>query len=87
MTRGFKIGIMSRYAMLSLLMLIFECCAEQIFRKEPFFYGHDNHDQLVKIAKVSILPRNFIRTCSVLNNFLILYNILMFLGNIFFISV
>ncbi|KAB1204025.1 hypothetical protein CJ030_MR8G002830 [Morella rubra] len=25
-----------------------------IFRKEPFFYGHDNHDQLVKIAKVSI---------------------------------
>lgn len=25
----------------------------QIFRKEPFFYGHDNYDQLVKIAKVS----------------------------------
>ena len=24
-----------------------------IFRKEPFFYGHDNYDQLVKIAKVS----------------------------------
>ncbi|ONM09571.1 hypothetical protein ZEAMMB73_Zm00001d034105 [Zea mays] len=24
-----------------------------IFRKEPFFYGHDNHDQLVKIAKQS----------------------------------
>ncbi|KAL6512839.1 Homeobox protein HD-6 [Orobanche hederae] len=23
-----------------------------IFRKEPFFYGHDNQDQLVKIAKV-----------------------------------
>ena len=23
-----------------------------IFRKEPFFYGHDNYDQLVKIAKV-----------------------------------
>ncbi|KAH7567510.1 hypothetical protein JRO89_XS07G0084200 [Xanthoceras sorbifolium] len=23
-----------------------------IFRKEPFFYGHDNHDQLVKIARV-----------------------------------
>ncbi|MBA0620259.1 hypothetical protein Godav_006013 [Gossypium davidsonii] len=22
-----------------------------IFRKEPFFYGHDNNDQLVKIAK------------------------------------
>lgn len=25
---------------------------EQIFRKEPFFHGHDNQDQLVKIAKV-----------------------------------
>lgn len=24
----------------------------QIFRKEPFFYGQDNQDQLVKIAKV-----------------------------------
>ena len=22
------------------------------FGKEPFFYGHDNYDQLVKIAKV-----------------------------------
>ncbi|XP_021284610.1 casein kinase II subunit alpha-2-like isoform X1 [Herrania umbratica] len=28
------------------------CFPLQIFRKEPFFYGHDNHDQLVKIAKV-----------------------------------
>ncbi|MBA0715857.1 hypothetical protein Golax_014737 [Gossypium laxum] len=27
-------------------------CAIQIFRKEPFFYGHDNYDQLAKIAKV-----------------------------------
>ena len=26
-----------------------------IFRKEPFFYGHDNYDQLVKIAKVAHL--------------------------------
>lgn len=26
--------------------------AGMIFRKEPFFYGHDNKDQLVKIAKV-----------------------------------
>ncbi|CAM6016214.1 unnamed protein product [Sphagnum balticum] len=26
--------------------------AGMIFRKEPFFYGHDNSDQLVKIAKV-----------------------------------
>ncbi|KAG4993371.1 hypothetical protein JHK82_030109 [Glycine max] len=27
--------------------------AGMIFRKEPFFYGHDNHDQLVKIAKIN----------------------------------
>jgi len=26
--------------------------AALIFRKEPFFHGHDNQDQLVKIAKV-----------------------------------
>lgn len=26
--------------------------AGMIFRKDPFFYGHDNYDQLVKIAKV-----------------------------------
>jgi len=26
------------------------CC--KIFRKEPFFHGHDNYDQLVKITKV-----------------------------------
>ncbi|XP_004511850.1 casein kinase II subunit alpha-like [Cicer arietinum] len=26
--------------------------AGMIFQKEPFFYGHDNYDQLVKIAKV-----------------------------------
>jgi len=26
--------------------------AGMIFRKEPFFYGHDNYDQLAKIAKV-----------------------------------
>lgn len=24
----------------------------QIFRREPFFHGHDNYDQLVKITKV-----------------------------------
>ena len=36
------------------VMLIFKACAIQIFRKEPFFYGHDNYDQLVKIAKVSV---------------------------------
>ncbi|CAD7703757.1 unnamed protein product [Ostreobium quekettii] len=26
--------------------------AGMLFRKEPFFYGHDNYDQLVKIARV-----------------------------------
>ena len=26
--------------------------AGMIFRKEPFFHGHDNYDQLVKIAEV-----------------------------------
>ena len=28
--------------------------AGMIFQKEPFFHGHDNYDQLVKIAKVRI---------------------------------
>ena len=28
--------------------------ASMIFRKEPFFHGHDNYDQLVRIAKVCI---------------------------------
>ena len=26
--------------------------AGMVFRREPFFHGHDNYDQLVKIAKV-----------------------------------
>ena len=26
-----------------------------VFKKEPFFHGHDNFDQLVKIAKVSFV--------------------------------
>lgn len=26
--------------------------AAMIFKREPFFYGHDNSDQLVKIARV-----------------------------------
>lgn len=31
--------------------------AGMIFKKEPFFHGHDNFDQLVKIAKVNpLLP-------------------------------
>ena len=28
--------------------------ASMIFRKEPFFHGHDNYDQLVRIAKVCL---------------------------------
>lgn len=36
-------------------MLTIEACTIQIFRKEPFFYGHDNSDQLVKIAKVGLV--------------------------------
>ncbi|GFY93744.1 protein kinase superfamily protein [Actinidia rufa] len=32
--------------------------AGMIFRKEPFFYGHDNHDQLVKIAKYGFTINN-----------------------------
>ncbi|POO00730.1 GPCR kinase [Trema orientale] len=32
--------------------------AGMIFRKEPFFYGHDNYDQLVKIAKYTPLYFN-----------------------------
>jgi len=43
------------HGILSLVMLIIEACAVQIFRKEPFFYGHDNYDQLVKIAKVCLV--------------------------------
>lgn len=26
--------------------------ASMIFRKEPFFHGHDNYDQLVRIVRV-----------------------------------
>jgi len=37
----------------SLDMWSFGCMlAALIFRREPFFHGHDNYDQLVKIAKV-----------------------------------
>uniref|UniRef100_A0A1S4BYE3 Casein kinase II subunit alpha n=2 Tax=Nicotiana TaxID=4085 RepID=A0A1S4BYE3_TOBAC len=35
--------------------------AGMIFRKEPFFYGHDNYDQLVKIAKA---PPVQVRVCQ-----------------------
>jgi len=37
----------------SLDMWSFGCMlASMIFKKEPFFHGHDNYDQLVRIAKV-----------------------------------
>ena len=39
----------------SVIPIIFLRChsiVSKIFRKEPFFHGHDNYDQLVKIAKV-----------------------------------
>lgn len=49
--------------MLFLVMLIMEACAVQIFRKEPFFYGHDNHDQLVKIAKVCVVFFRSLNIC------------------------
>ncbi|XWS41807.1 hypothetical protein CRYUN_Cryun17cG0114600 [Craigia yunnanensis] len=42
--------------------------AGMIFRKEPFFYGHDNHDQLVKIAKV-------ICFCKLVNLFILVLKI------------
>jgi casein kinase II subunit alpha len=32
--------------------LVLPIYESQIFRKEPFFHGHDNYDQLVKITKV-----------------------------------
>jgi casein kinase II subunit alpha len=33
-------------------MIRIDILCQKIFRKEPFFHGHDNYDQLVKIAKV-----------------------------------
>lgn len=50
-------------------MLIIEACVVQIFRKEPFFYGHDNYDQLVKIAKVCGLMWNKLRVEQICNAF------------------
>ena len=38
--------------MIALVYLLAGLTPGQIFRKEPFFHGHDNYDQLVKIAKV-----------------------------------
>lgn len=49
------------YSLSSVMIFLVGCFfLLQIFRKEPFFYGHDNHDQLVKIAKVILVfPWNF----------------------------
>jgi hypothetical protein len=52
--------------MLFIVILIMEACAVQIFRKEPFFYGHDNYDQLVKIAKVCVV---FFRSLDIFFDF------------------
>ena len=35
--------------------------AGMVYRREPFFYGHDNYDQLVKIAKVRV---GYCRICA-----------------------
>ena len=41
------------------LVLRFLLSCLQVFRKEPFFHGQDNYDQLVKIARVlGSLPRS-----------------------------
>lgn len=55
-----------------LVMLILNPCSIQIFRKEPFFYGHDNYDQLVKIAKVC-MPKEKFTICLVYLLYLYLY--------------
>jgi serine/threonine protein kinase len=41
--------------------------ASMIFRKEPFFHGHDNYDQLVRIAKVLGTEElyEYLGTCTV----------------------
>ncbi|MBA0772070.1 hypothetical protein Gotri_007508 [Gossypium trilobum] len=47
--------------------------AGMIFRKEPFFYGHDNNDQLVKIAKVKYAFANlsmFLNIVHLLGSFI-----------------
>ncbi len=38
--------------------------ASMIFRKEPFFHGHDNYDQLVRIAKVRV-NSSYLNCCIV----------------------
>ncbi len=38
--------------------------ASMIFRREPFFHGHDNYDQLVRIAKVNLFPQYIFRVMT-----------------------
>merc|ERR1712183_447645 len=51
--KGPELLVDYRYYDYSLDMWSLGCMlASMIFRKEPFFHGHDNYDQLVRIAKV-----------------------------------
>jgi casein kinase II subunit alpha len=45
-------GCMFASMVRSSLLTLFIFTSLQIFRKEPFFHGHDNYDQLLKITKV-----------------------------------
>lgn len=49
---GCMFASMVSYRLIFICARWVECISLQIFRKEPFFHGHDNYDQLVKIAKV-----------------------------------
>lgn len=70
--RWFKICHVKVSNMWCSLFWFLEWCALQIFRKEPFFYGHDNYDQLVKIAKVCILQEILVHIYIFLGNSLLL---------------
>lgn len=40
--------------------------ASMIFRKEPFFHGHDNYDQVtLAIAKIPSYKKNFADLCTI----------------------
>ncbi|THU53792.1 hypothetical protein C4D60_Mb10t18170 [Musa balbisiana] len=58
--------------------------AGMIFRKEPFFYGHDNHDQLVKIAKGNstwrIYRKEFHRKLGLRIGFVPIHGIIGYMG-------
>lgn len=53
--RIFNYSMTDQFVLLKLRGHLPVCVLLQIFRKEPFFYGHDNYDQLVKIARVSVV--------------------------------